>query len=153
MGGFFRVVRPDDWTGLAVRIVVGIAGLWLLAHAFLGPLPGFLIALCGNNQWIARAIVLVIGWYSWTWLRALITAALPRAVVLIGRRLRFRRRARRVVVDLRDIVHADVELRPPIGEVFVIELRSGQVIDLCPVHWDGADRLWARLKRRITTVR
>ena len=49
-----------------------------------------------------------------------------------------------------NVIIALVDLRPdPSGEVFVIELDDGHEVDLCPVRWDGAERIYALVARAI----
>ena len=34
-------------------------------------------------------------------------------------------------------------------ETFVVEMKDGALHDLCPVHWKGAGRLYARIVRAL----
>ena len=73
---------------------------------------------------------------------------LPRTPYLFGRTLTIRARGRRVPLPVREIQAIHVETRPPDErETFVVEMRSGEHHDLCPVHWQGAGRLYRRIAR------
>ncbi len=98
----------------------------------------------------ARVVLAVIVIYLLSWLRTVVFSLLPHAVVQYGRRLWLRHRGSRIQLRTRVVSAIDVELRPePVGEVFVIELEDGAVYDLCPVRWDGAERIYTVLARRV----
>ena len=53
-------------------------------------------------------------------------------------------------LKVREIVAIHVETRPPDGrETFVVEMRSGEHHDLCPVAWSGAGRMYRRMARAL----
>jgi hypothetical protein len=89
--------------------------------------------------------------YLLGWVRMIVWALLPGAVIQYGRHLWFPHARRRLRVALADISTIAVEQRPPpIGETFVIELKQGeQTYDLCPVAWDGAERVHAIVARKV----
>lgn len=145
---WLRVARPDDWTGTLARL-----GLWPI---YLLALLGVGLARIPQGWWIAGhepltrfAIALVVV-YLLGWVRMIAWTLLPGAVIQYGRRLWFRHADRRLRLLIAEIRAIDVEQRPqPVGETFVIELHSGAAYDLCPVRWDGAERIYAVVARRV----
>ena len=149
---WLRVARPDDWTG-----TVGRVGLW--------PIYALVLLLVGivripwswwllDSEVLTRVVLLAVALYLFSWLRMLAWTLIPAAVILYGRRLWFRYRGRRIRLLTTALTTVDVELRPPpIGEVFVIELGDGAVYDLCPVRWDGSQRIYRVLARRIRRIK
>ncbi len=101
---------------------------------------------------LTRLALALVALYLLGWVRALAFSLLPRAVVQFGRRVWFRHGGRRIVVRSAAITAIDVELRPS-GEVFVLELEGGQIYDLCPVAWEGAQRIFKVLHRRVVRAR
>ncbi len=128
-------------------------GVWPLAFVVLlavaiGRLPASWWVL--GIEELTRVLLLLVALYLLGWVRAVVFALLPKSVVQFGRRLWFPHRGRRIVLRTSSIVEIDVELRPPpADEVFVIELDDGAVYDLCPVRWEGAERIFALLHRRV----
>lgn len=151
---FIRVARPDDWTGLLARSAVGVVALVLTLAALLGTLPPAWVQMVDGRPWVVRVgLLLGVAWFS-VWIRALSYALLPRAPVLFGRRLFVWFHGRRIVVHVGSVVDAAIERRPdPVREVFVLELRDGRRLDLCPVHWSGAARLYRSLVRKLGRAR
>lgn len=147
---WLRVARPDDWTGALARF-----GLWpvyfmALLPVAIGRLPPSWQVLGFGFEEVARVVIALVAIYLLGWLRMVVWALVPGSVVQYGRRLWFRHRGRRVRIAVGQINTINVELRPPpVGEVFVIELTDGAVYDLCPVHWDGAARIYSVLARRV----
>lgn len=149
---WLRVARPDDWTGTLARL-----GLW----------PVYLLALLGvglariPSAWVlwfeplTRLLIGLVVAYLLGWVRMVAWALPPGAVIQYGRYLWFPQGRRRVRVAISDISAIAVEQRPPpIGETFVIELGSGDVTyDLCPVHNDGAERVYAAVARKVRRAR
>ncbi|MCA9685220.1 MAG: hypothetical protein KC431_29755 [Myxococcales bacterium] len=147
---WLRVARPDDWTGTLARL-----GLWpvyfvALLTVAIGRIPVSWWVLGAGIEELTRVVLALLVLYLLGWVRAFVFSLLPRAVVQFGRHLWFRHRRRRVRVRTAMITAVDVEERPaPEGEVFVIELDDGAVYDLCPVAWNGAERVYALLARRV----
>ena len=150
---WLRVARPDDWTGTLARF--GLWPLYFVALLIVGlaRLPSSWSVIGAGSAALTRLIIGLVLAYLLGWMRMIVWALLPGAVVQYGRRLWFRHRGRRIRVLTRDITTIDVEQRPPpIGEVFVIE-SGGAVYDLCPVDWDGAVRIYSVVARRVRRAR
>lgn len=151
---WLRVARPDDWTGTLARV-----GLWpvyfvALLIVGLGRIPTNWWVIGAGSEALTRGVIALVVVYLLGWLRALVFAFVPGAVVQFGRRLWFRHRGRRIVVRIKTILAIDVEQRPPpVKEAFVLELDDGAVYDLCPVAWDGAERIYAAVARRVRRAR
>jgi hypothetical protein len=149
---WLRVARPDDWTGTLARF-----GLW----------PIYLLALLGvglakiPSSWVlwveplTRVLIGLFVAYLLGWLRMVVWALLPGAVIQYGRYLWFPHGRRRIRVAIADISAIAVEQRPPpIGETFVIEIAGGELTyDLCPVACDGAERVHAAVARKVRRAR
>jgi hypothetical protein len=147
---WLKVARPDDWTGTVARLGAGLVTLILLLAALLGALPRGWIQLAGGNQWLVRGILVLFVAWSMGWARAILYALLPRAPVLLGKRLTIPLRGERIAVPVARIAALHVERRvDPLQEVFVIEMGDGTEYDVCPVHWEGAQRLYRALDRRV----
>lgn len=150
---WLRVARPDDWTGTLARF-----GLWPLYFVFLlivglGRLPSAWWVIGAGSETLARLVIGIVVLYVFSWVRMIVWALLPGAVIQYGRRLWFRHRGGRIRVLIRDITTIDVEQRPPpIGEVFVIEL-GGATFEVCPVDWDGAVQIYSVVARRVRRKR
>lgn len=146
-----QAVRPADVMGLVARIATAIVGVLLLVPVVLARLPASWSAPFEGHTVVLRAAgVLVVLWFV-GWLRALIYARLPTSAYLLGRTLVVPGRTpRRRRIALAEIVDVFVDLRPaPVHQMFVAELSNGESVDICPVHWKGAGRLYARLARRL----
>ncbi|NVB41564.1 hypothetical protein G6O69_27240 [Pseudenhygromyxa sp. WMMC2535] len=147
---WLRVARPDDWTGTLARF-----GLWpvyfvAMLIVAIGRIPPSWWVIGAGIEVLTRAILALVVLYLLSWLRAFAYTLLPRAVILFGRRLWFRHRGHRIRVRTSAITTIDVEERPmPDGEVFIIELDDGGVYDLCPVDWEGSQRIYAVVARRV----
>lgn len=144
---WLRVARPDDWTGTLAR--VGLWPVYFLALLAVG------LARIPSSWWLAdmqlltRVAIGLVVVYLLGWVRMIAWTLIPGAVIQWGRRLWFRHRGRRVRVRISDIGTIDVEQRPPpVNEVFVIEIGE-TIYDLCPVNWDGAERVYAVVARRV----
>lgn len=135
---------------MAARVGVGVLTLILLLAALLGTLPRTWVNLFWGNSWVLRGVlVLAVLWFT-AWVRVMAIALLPRAPLLLRNRLTFPVRGKKVILPVSSIAAVHVERRPePLHEVFVVELKDGAEHDLCPVHWDGAERLYRALKRRV----
>jgi hypothetical protein len=131
------VARFGLWPVYFVALLaVGLARIPSSLVLFVEPLTRVLIGL---------VVVYLLGW-----LRMVVWALLPAAVVQYGRHLWFPHARRRLRVAIADLSAIAVEQRPPpIGETFVVELKNGEVHDLCPVAWDGAERVHAAVARKI----
>lgn len=145
-----RTARPDDWSGRLLDLAVGLAALVVALVVLLVRLPDSWIALAGGRGWPIRVILALAVAWAFMWIDNLLRVLLPRTPYLIGRTLTVRARGRRVPLKVREIHAIHVETRPPDGrETFVIEMRSGQHHDLCPVAWNGAGRLYRRMARAL----
>ncbi|MEM7159294.1 MAG: hypothetical protein AAF799_41030 [Myxococcota bacterium] len=154
LGRFLRVARPDDWTGLSSRVVIGVAFVLLAIVVVLVRIPPAWSALVGGQVIVVRLALIVAVVAVLAMARAILIARLPRAAVLAGRRVRFHDGTRRRAVAIDEIAALHVEQRPPpLHEVFVIERRDGAEHDLCPTHWWGAPALHRTLGRKLTALR
>jgi len=145
---FLRTARPDDWSGSVAEGALFVALVLFVVTALLARLPDGLVALAGGYEEPVRVLSLVVAIYLWSWLRALVIAALPRAPFFVAGRLVLRSRGRRRVIRRRDVAALEVEGRPPDDvEVLVVVLRDGSRHDVCPLRWRGSGRLYARLAR------
>jgi hypothetical protein len=135
-----RTARPDDWSGKLTDLAVTLVALLTVIIVLLVRLPESWVALAAGRGWLVR----MRSWpcsrggcsCGWT---TLLRVLLPRTPYLFGRTLTIRARGRRVPLPVREIQAIHVETRPPDEhETFVVELRSGEHHDLCPVHWQGA---------------
>jgi hypothetical protein len=148
---WLRVARPDDWTGTLARF-----GLWpvyfvALLAVGLARIPPSLVLFV---EPLTRVLIGLVVAYLLGWLRMFVWALLPGAVIQYGRHLWFPHARRRLRVAISDLSAIAVEQRPPpIGETFVIELKNGEVHDLCPVACDGAERVHAAVARKIRWAR
>lgn len=153
MGRFVAVARPDDWTGVLARVAVVVVFVLLMVLVPLVPLPGAWVALAGGFPIVVRAVMVAMVLVVLAVAQHVLAARLPRAVVLLGRTVRFHDGTRRRAVTLDDIAALHVEQRPPPQlEVFVLERRDGTEHDLCPTAWPGAARLHRGLERRLAAV-
>ncbi|MFO7561265.1 MAG: hypothetical protein R6X02_01375 [Enhygromyxa sp.] len=151
---WLRVVRPKDWTGTLVR--VGLWPLYFVALLVVGlaRIPSSWWVIGAGSEALTRVVIALVVLYLLGWVRAIVVAFVPKAVIQFGRRLWFRHRGRRIVVRVANISKIVVEQRPPpVGEAFVIELDDGAVYDLCPVDWDGAARVYAAVATRVRRAR
>jgi hypothetical protein len=145
-----RTARPDDWTGKLTDLAVTVVALLVVIIVLLVRLPESWVALAGGRGWMVRLVLALLCSWTFMWLNNTLRALLPRTPYLIGRTLTVRLRGRRVGLPVRDIRTIHVETRPPDGrETFVVEMKSGEHHDLCPVHWDGAARIYRRLARAL----
>lgn len=145
-----RTARPDDWTGKLTDLAVTVVALLVVIIVLLARLPETWVALAGGRGWIVRLVLALIAAWIFMWLDNTLRALLPRTPYLIGRTLTVRLRGRRVGLPVREIRTIHVETRPPDGrETFVVEMKSGEHHDLCPVHWSGAARIYRRLARAL----
>lgn len=145
-----RTARPDDWSGRLTDLAVGLAALIVLIVLLLVRLPALWIDLAGGHAWVIRGLLLLIAAWAFMWIDNLLRVLLPRTPYLIGRTLTVRARGRRVPLRVREILAIHVETRPPDGrETFVVEMRSGEHHDLCPVAWNGAGRMYRRMARAL----
>jgi hypothetical protein len=143
-----RTARSDDWPGWLTDVFVTIVGVVVVLIILLARLPAAWIELAGGRGWIVR--IGLAGGAAWTfmWLDNVLRVLLPRTPYVFARTLTIRERGKRVHLPVRDITAIHVEQRPPDGrETFVVELKDGALHDLCPVHWKGAGRLYARIAR------
>lgn len=153
VGRLFRVARPEDWTGVLARLAVVTAFILLAIVVPLVRLPPAWIALAGGIALVVRLVLLAVVMLALWGARTVLVARLPRAVVLLGRSIRFHDGTRRRAVPIDDIAALHVEQRPPPQhEVFVIERRDGAEHDLCPTHWGGAPALHRALERRVAAA-
>jgi hypothetical protein len=143
---WLRVAQPDDWTGSLVRIATWPVYFMVLLPIAIGRIPESWWLF--DSELLIRSLSILVALYLLGWARTIAFALLPKAVIQYGRRVWFRQHGRRVAVRTSAITKIDVELRPD-GEVFVIELDDGKVHDLCPVAWEGAQRIFAVVDRRV----
>lgn len=147
---WFRTARPDDWTGKAVRLVMLVVLVIGLLIALLVRLPTAWLAISFGYEEPLRLLLVLVALYLWRWFRDIAIATLPRAPVLVAGYLSFRSGGQRRRLRARDVIEIEVVAMPPDDrEVFVIELKSGEVHTLCPVAWRGAGRLYRRLRRYV----
>ena len=143
-----RTARPDEWPGWLTDVLVTIGALVLILIMLLARLPATWTAVVGGRGWIVRLVLAGGAAWLFMWFDNLLRVLLPRTPYLFGRTLTVRARGKRVRIPVRDIAAVHVEHRPPDGrETFVVELANGELHDICPVHWKGAGRLYARLAR------
>jgi len=143
-----RTARPDDWSGKLTDLAVTVFALLVLLVILLVRLPESWLALAAGRGWIVRAALALGAWWLFMWLDNALRVLLPRTPYLFGRTLTVRERGQRVPLPVREIQAIHVETRPPDArETFVIELRSGEHHDLCPVQWQGAGRMYRRIAR------
>lgn len=148
-----RVARPDDWTGTSSRLVIFVAFVLLAVVIVLARLPESWVRLARGYEVVVRAGLMLSVIAVLMVARTALVARLPRAVVLLGRKVRFHDGTRRIAVPLEEIAALHVEQRPPpVHEVFVIEQRDGAEHDLCPAHWWGAPALHRALERKVATI-
>jgi hypothetical protein len=143
---WLRVAQPDDWTGTLVRIASWPVYFIVLLPIAIGRIPESWWLF--DSELLTRLLMALVALYLLGWARTIGFTLLPKAVIQYGGRLWFRPHGRRAVVRTSAIVAIDVELRPH-GEVFVIELENGQSHELCPVAWEGAQRIFAVIDRRV----
>lgn len=145
-----RTARPDDWSGKLTDLAVGLATLLVVIIVLLVRLPEPWVALAGGRGWLVRVALALLAAWAFMWIDNALRVLLPRTPYLIGHTLTIRARGRRVPLKIRDIRTIHVETRPPDGrETFVVEMRSGEHHDLCPVQWNGAGRMYRRLARAL----
>jgi hypothetical protein len=143
-----RTARADDWSSWLTDVIVTIAAVVIVLIILLARLPAEWIALVGGRGWIVRLLLAGATAWAFMWLDNFLRVLLPRTPYLFGRTLTIRARGQRVRLPVREIVAIHVEQRPPAGhETFVVEMKDGALHDLCPVHWKGAGRLYARVAR------
>jgi len=145
-----RTARPDDWGGRLTDLAVGLAALVVLIVLLLVRLPEPWVARADGHTWAIRGLLVLVAAWLFMWIDNLLRVLLPRTPYLIGRTLTVRARGRRVPLRVREIRAIHVETRPPDGrETFVVEMRSGEHHDLCPVAWSGAGRMYRRMARAL----
>lgn len=143
-----RTARPDTWLGWLTDVIVTIVAIVVVLIILLARLPSAWVELAFGRGWIVRAVVVGLAAWAFMWLDNFLRVLQPRTPYLYGRTLTVRARGKRLGLPVRDITAIHVEQRPPDGrETFVVELRDGALHDLCPVHWKGAARLYARIAR------
>ena len=145
-----RTARPDNWSGRLTDLAVTVVALVLVPVVLLARLPEAWIELAGGYSWPIRvALALGLAWL-FMWVDNMLRVLLPRTPYLIGHTLTVRARGHRVPLNVREIRAIHVETRPPDGrETFVVEMRSGEHHDLCPVAWNGAGRMYRRMARAL----
>lgn len=147
---WLRVALPDDVPALILRLALGLVGFIALVWALVGRIPAAWLSLLAGNQFLLRALMLLSMVAILSVVRTIAFAALPRSPWLFRRTLRIRHRGRSLRLDVRDVVEIHLDRRPePIGDMFVLMLKDGRELDLCPARWDGAGRLYAGIQRWI----
>jgi hypothetical protein len=145
-----RTARPDDWSGRLTDLAVMVAALLVAPVVLLARLPPAWIALMGGYGWPIRVVLALAVAWTFMWIDNLLRVLLPRTPYLIGRTLTVRARGHRLPLKVREIRAIHVETRPPDGrETFVVEMRTGEHHDLCPVAWTGAGRMYRRMARAL----
>lgn len=153
LGRLLRVARPKDWTGTLSRVVIFVMFVLLAVVVVLAKLPRAWVELAQGIELVVRAALMLGVIAILAMARTVLVARLPRAAVLIGRKIRFHDGTRRVALPVDEIVALHVEQRPPpVHEVFVIEQRDGAEHDLCPAHWWGAPALHRALDRKVAAA-
>lgn len=149
-----HAARPEDWSGKLTDLLVGLVFVSASIAVLLARLPDAWVEAAGGRRWPIRAVLLVLLLGLTQWIGNAIRMLLPRAPYLFGRTLTVRERGRRVRLPIREIARIYVEPRPP-GErdTFVVALKRGETYDLCPITWQGAARMYARLARAIPRER
>lgn len=143
-----RTARPDDWPGWLTDVFVTLGAIVVVLILLLARLPAAWVELVGGRGWIVRLAAVGAAAWAFMWLDNFLRILLPRTPYLFGRTLTLRERGKRVRLPVRDIAAIHVEQRPPDGrETFVVEMKDGALHDLCPVHWKGAGRVYARIAR------
>lgn len=143
-----RTARPDDWTGKLTDLAVTVVAVLVVIVILLVRLPEAWVTLAAGRGWIVRLVLALLAAWLFMWLDNALRVLLPRTPYLLGRTLTIRARGRRVGLRVRDIRAIHVETRPPDErETFVVEMTSGEHHDLCPVHWNGAGRMYRRIAR------
>lgn len=145
---FLRVARPDDWAGKLAWLGAMVATFLIALIPALARLPARWEGLFFGQTWAMRVALLLGTLWLLTQLRAVVYAALPHSVVLIGRRLRIPARLRGQWLRVSDIAAVHVDRRPG-HEVFVLEMLDGSENDMCAVDWEGAGRVYSRLVARV----
>lgn len=149
-----RAARPEDWTGKLSDLLVGIVFLAAAIAVLLARLPDAWAEAVDGRRWIIRGALLVLLFVVNVWVGSAVRMVLPRAPYLFGRTLTVRERGRRVRLPVAEIAAIHVEPRPPDErDTFVVALKSGATHDLCPIAWQGAARLYARLVRMLPRAR
>lgn len=149
-----RTARPEDWSGKLSDLLVGLVFFSAMIAVLLARLPESWVALALGEPWIVRVALLLTMLWGMSWFGNLVRIVLPRAPYLFGRTLTVRDRGRRVHLPVREIAAVHVEPRPPDErDTFVVELRDGTTHDLCPIAWQGAGRLYARLAQALKAGR
>jgi hypothetical protein len=144
------VAWPDDWTGGLARL-----GWWVvlalgLVVVLLVRLPERWVALAFGLPVVVRVLLGLVAWMVARTVRPFVIARLPRAVSLFRGTIAIAGRPTRRRIPVADVVHVDVERRPPpVEEALVVELRDGEMHELCPIAWDGAARLYEAIARGI----
>lgn len=130
---------------MAMWVLTALAMLPVL----LARLPRGWVALADGREWAVRAVLGVGVLWLASWARALLYARLPRSTYLAGRTLVVVDRDQKRQIDIREIEEVFVRLRPPpVDQAFGVRLQTGEELEVCPVHWPGAGRLYARLERK-----
>lgn len=145
-----RAARPEDWTGKLSDFAVGLVFVAATIAVLLARLPDAWVELVDGRRWILRvAMIVPLLWLN-QWVGNLVRTLLPRAPYLFGRTLTVRERGQRVRLPVREIAGIHVEPRPPDErDTFVVVMKGGATYDLCPIAWQGAARLYARLARAL----
>ncbi|PRP90574.1 hypothetical protein ENSA5_63770 [Enhygromyxa salina] len=134
-------------------------GLWpvyfvVLLAVGLARIPSAWWVIGAGYETLTRLIIALAVIYLLGWLRMIAWTLIPGAVIQFGRRLWFRHRGRRIRLPIKAITTIDVEQRPPpVNEAFILELADGAVYDMCPVSWDGAERIYSVVARRVRRAR
>lgn len=145
-----RTARPGTAASKLADLAVWIAFLSGAIAVLLARLPTRWVALAGDRPWAVRAAMLLLLMWLFMWIGNLVQALLARAPYLLGRTLTLRERGRSVRLPVREIAAIHVEARPPGSrDTFVVEMKDGTTHDLCPVHWRGAGRMYARMVRAL----
>ena len=149
---WLRVAVPDDWTGSLTRLASALVAFLVLLGPLIGRLPTQWVFLAGGQGWLVRIVLLLVSAWVVMQLRPLAYVPLPRTIVLLGRRLRLPGSLTGRWLKIGEIDRIHVDERPD-GEVFTLAMLDGLELELCPVGWRGAGRLYTSLARRVARAR
>ncbi len=145
-----RTARPDGWTPRLIDLAVIAVALPVVIIVLLARLPELWVEVMFGRPVLVRVVLAILAVMGFMLLDNSLRLLLSKTPYLFGRTLTVRSRGHRVRLPVREICAIHVETRPPDGrETFVVEMRSGDHHDLCPVEWPGAGRIYRGLARSL----